>query len=81
MARKISQREARRLKKRVQELERERESLFSRFRNDWAGVDLAASMQASVEVWHILNTAYRLGYAVAVSVGDNWKLSFRAHKS
>lgn len=69
----ISQREARRLRKRVDELER----ILSAQRYSWAaewpsGVQLD-SVQVQNNEWHIVTTARKLGHAVVVVPDkENW---------
>jgi hypothetical protein len=77
MMSKISQREARRLKKRVDELEREIDGQRRNWSNDWPGgvhIATAENEKANAEK---IQVARKLGHAVvATDAGD--RIEFRA---
>lgn len=77
---KISQREARRLRKRVDELEGEIKKQRSNWSTDWPGGVHIATVDftsASLEIAKI-QTARRLGHAVVATEASPSRLEFRA---
>jgi hypothetical protein len=71
---KISQREAQRLRKRVTELESERNAQHRAWSSDFPGGTAIDTITVSDTEWWIVKTARRLGHAVVVTTGDNPKL-------
>jgi hypothetical protein len=67
---KISQREAQRLRRRVQELERAEKDRRSRWATDYPGGVHIDTIKVSDAEWHIVNTARLLGHAAVVVPGD-----------
>ena len=66
----ISQREARRLRKRVAELEARETGRNRRWATDYPGGVCIATFNVSSPGWHIVRTAKVLGHAVVVVPGD-----------
>jgi hypothetical protein len=80
LSKKISQREARQLRKRVAELEKINEQNASAWARDYVGgVNIDTIPVKDVE-WHIISTARKLGHAVVVLPTDNFKLLLYAVK-
>lgn len=80
MSKKISQLEARRLKKRVQELERREESRFALWGSDYPyGTQICAlALDPKGVVSTAIKTARRLGNAIVVTVADDGTVYFFA---
>lgn len=70
----ISQREARRLKKRVAELEAQENTRRSSWAREYPGGVCIDTITATTETWHIVNTARKLGHAVVVVPIPDFKL-------
>jgi hypothetical protein len=80
LSKKISQREAKALRKRVAELERHNEQNASAWAREYiGGVNINTIAVKDVE-WHIISTARKLGHAVIVLPTDNFKLLVYAVK-
>ena len=62
----ISQREARRLKKRVEELEHQEYVRRRAWATEYPGGTLLDTIAVQNAEWHIVNTARKLGHAVVV---------------
>lgn len=76
----ISQREARRLKKRVGQLEQELRATWNEWRlEDWPGT-LIASMSATAETRAAVATARKLQCRVIATTGDNDRILFFAKR-
>ena len=76
---KISQREARRLKKRVEELERIREQERERWVRDYpGGVHMGSLPREKDWLWGSLNAAQLLGHPIVVTTQENGELRFYA---
>lgn len=77
---KISQREARRLKKRVQELEKEINAQRASWSSDWPGGVHIATAEADMlaTICARLETARRLGHAVVATEASKTRIEFRA---
>lgn len=71
---KISQREARNLKKRVTELEGQLNRQHAKWSSPWPGGTHIATIEASAVHFHIVNTARALGHAVVVVPSEFPKL-------
>lgn len=71
---KISQREARRLRKRVAELEREKMLNASAWCREYIGGVNIDTITVHNMDWAIISTARKLGHAVVVLPGDNSSL-------
>lgn len=71
---KISQREARTLKKRVIELEATLQKQRGRWASEWPGGTHIDTINVQPVEWHIVSTARLLGHAVVVVPGDMPKL-------
>jgi len=71
---KISQREARILKRRVIELERQLDNQRSRWSKDWPGGVNIDTVEVNMSEWYIVKTARLLGHAVVIVPGDAPKL-------
>lgn len=78
---KISQAEARRLRKRVRQLKDERREMFKRWGEDWPGTHIC-QLQLTKEGYHhaAIATARRLDRAVVVTVDTNGLAQFYATK-
>jgi hypothetical protein len=79
---KISQREARRLKRRVKELEESRRAVMRSWASDFPSGVHICSMTAGRDglVHTAIRTAQRLGHAVIVTTDGDGKLYFYANK-
>lgn len=71
---KISQREARSLKKRVAELEGKLSNQHNRWAGQWPGGTHIDTIAVQPAEWHIVNTARLLGHAVVVIPSEMPKL-------
>ena len=71
---KISQREARRLRKRVSELERIDAGRKARWSSDYPGGTNIDTLHVSETEWFIVRTAKALGHAVVVVPGNKPEL-------
>lgn len=72
---KISQREARNLRKRVAELEQILDRQRSIWASEWPKGIHIDNVEVKSEEWHIVNTARKLGHAVvAVPIEGSFKL-------
>lgn len=71
---KISQREARRLRKRVAKLEREKMLNASAWCREYIGGVNIDTITVHSTDWAIISTARKLGHAVVVLPGDNSSL-------
>lgn len=79
--RKISQREARRLRKRVAELEQRESDRRNAWVRDWpGGVDLGSGLAVHASWWWCVQTARKLGSAVVAIPVDGDKLKLFAVK-
>lgn len=67
----ISQAEARRLKKRVELLEREKRDMFNRYRRDYPGGVWARQFNCTGETVAALDMATKLGCALVAKLSDN----------
>ena len=66
MSKVISQREARRLRKRVEQLEAEESARRARWAAEYPGGVLLDTIHVNVAEWWIVQTARNLGHAVVV---------------
>lgn len=74
----ISQREARRLRQRVGELEREREGQRSAWCGEYPGGTHIASVVAGGSQADVIRTARKLRHAVVCTVRDSGEILFHA---
>jgi hypothetical protein len=70
----ISQREARSLKKRVTELEAQLSKQHNQWTHEWPGSAHIDTMTVKSEEWHIATTARKLGHAVVIVPAEHPKL-------
>lgn len=77
---KISQREARRLRKRVDELERQRTAERQTWGSGYPGIHLGSLSLEKDWFWGACKTARRLGRVLVVTVDDQGKYDIYAAK-
>ncbi len=71
MNKRISEREARRLRRRVEELERQEEIRLRRWTSEFPGGVHLVSLQLTPECAAAVNTAIKLGHYVVVKTSEN----------
>jgi hypothetical protein len=80
MSRKISQRQAQRLRKKLDELQRRESNNLHSWSSDWVGGVNICTVEPGDRNRHIISTARKLGHAVVVMPADNFKLLIYAVK-
>lgn len=71
MRRKISQHDARRLRKRVAEFEAQQSARLNRWASEWPSAKKIDTVRLSNTEWHIVRTARACGHAVVLVPREN----------
>ena len=80
MRKRISQREARRLKLRVEQMERAQEVRFNRWGQDFPGGVHVRTIATTLEERAALKVVEAIGYAIVGRLDENWNLKIFAVK-
>ena len=74
MTKPISQREARRLRKKVRKMEADLAAQRSRWTKEWPGGVLIDTLNVTNTEWHMVRVARLMGHPVVVTTGEMNKL-------